>query len=172
MTISVLCAHDKSNYYQIPGLDIYNAERDAYNFTGLNPVICHPPCAQWSQMRAFSNQDERLKNLANFCFRSLVNNGGIFEHPSGSMVWKQFNWPTGTKIISVNQSWFGFPAQKKTILAFYRCSPISHPLSFDAVTHVLGKRKNGKRELSKSQRSLTTLSFNQWLIDSIRQTFE
>lgn len=55
--ITILCADDKSSYYQIEDLDIYNKHRDALTFNGSNPVICHPPCAAFSRMRGFSKPD-------------------------------------------------------------------------------------------------------------------
>jgi len=82
--ISILCAANKSNYYKIPNLDIWNKERNAYNFTSSQPVICHPPCAQWSRMRSFSKDCPVEKALAEFCYLQVIKNGGILEHPAGS----------------------------------------------------------------------------------------
>lgn len=178
MTVAVLCAHKKSNYYKIPGLEVYDEVRDCRTFKGGMPVICHPPCAQWSKMKAFSNDNPEQKQLAYFCLVEFKRWGGIFEHPESSAIWDEFDWPEETLFYKVDQHWWGFPARKKTILAFYQCKPISHPLNFDAVQYTVAKSrsdsKNGQAnrlpEMKKSQRSVTTLEFNQWLVDSIRQT--
>jgi hypothetical protein len=176
--IAVLCAHRNSNYYKIPGLDVYDQDRDSRTFPGNMPVIVHPPCAQWSKMKAFSHDNPEQKQLAYFCLDELKKWGGIFEHPHGSDVWKELDWPEGGKFIQVDQFWWGFPARKRTTLFFYRCKPIQYPLNFDAVQYTVAlSRSNSKNlmatrlpEMKKSQRSITTLSFNQWLVDSILQT--
>lgn len=79
--ISVLCAMENSFYYSISGLDVWNKDRDAYFFTGTNPVIVHPPCQQWSRMKAFARPDPEEKELAFFCLQKVLKNGGVFEHP-------------------------------------------------------------------------------------------
>lgn len=173
MEIAVLCAHRKSHYFQIPGLDVYDEVRDCRTFTGTAPVICHPPCAQWSRLRGLSRPDPETKNLAWFCLEKLWTNGGVFEHPSGSEFFKIADFPPG-RMYSVDQSWFGFPARKKTLLYFVRCRPVSFPLNFDMITHKVGKggtRGNGYKEVSKFRVALTPLAFDQWLVDSIRDNF-
>lgn len=173
MKIAVLCAHKHSNYFKIPGLEVYDQLRDARTFPGHMPVICHPPCAQWSRMKAFSNDDPEQKALANFCLDELKKYGGIFEHPAGSDVFRELDWPEGGKIYSVDQSWWGFPARKRTYLFFYKCKPIAHPLNFEPVMFVVASSKNVKRpEMKKSQRAITPIEFNQWLVDCIRATMK
>lgn len=125
--IAVLCAHQKSHYYEIPGLDIYDETRDCRTFKGGMPVIVHPPCAQWSRMKAFATKDQEVKNLAYFCLDKLKECGGIFEHPHGSDVWKELDWPKGGKFIQVDQHWWGFPARKRTTLFFYKVSTNTTP---------------------------------------------
>ena len=174
MNIAVLCAHPLSNYYRLaylPGiiLDIYDQERDARNFTGDCPVICHPPCAQWSALRKFAKFDKEQKYLAYFCRDVLARNGGIFEHPARSIFFDQSGWPDG-KIYRVDQSAFGFPTLKPTKLFFHRCRPVSQPLNFNAIEFGIGMGK--KKQIPKSMRSLTTESFNLWLIESIVSTFK
>lgn len=152
-----------SNYYKIPGLDLWNQERDAYNFTGSNPVICHPPCAQWSKLKAFAGTNKQEKELAYFCIEKVNQNGGILEHPAGSGIWKL----PGIKrenIISINQHWFGFPAQKRTWLYFTQVKPISFPLNFNCPVKTV-------TELHSSSRSKQPLSFCIWLVQSIQETF-
>lgn len=180
MKIAILCAHKKSHYYQIPGLEVYDQDRDCRTFDGGMPVIVHPPCAQWSKMKAFSHNKPEEKNLAHFCLDQIKKYGGIFEHPKGSDVWNQLDWPDGGKFIEVDQHWFGFPARKRTILFFYKCEPLSYPLNFNAVQYTVclsrSDSKNGRSnrlpEMKKSQRSVTTIEFNQWLVDSVRQTIQ
>lgn len=157
--ISVLCVMQKSNYYLIPGLDLWDIDRDAYNFTGTNPVIVHPPCAQWSKMKWYAKDDPRQKELAFFCLEKVKQNGGILEHPAGSSFFKT----AGIKpTISVNQSWFGFRGRKTTWLYFHGYKPIAHPITFDppAVKNV--------KKMGKDERSKMPIDFCLWLVNCIR----
>lgn len=166
--ITVLCAKKNSLYKQIPGIDVWDQDRDAYFFTGSNPVITHAPCAQWSRMKAFANDNPDEKELAFFCLQKVIRNGGIFEHPAGSSFFKEAG--VSKNIYSVDQSWWGFPARKKTYLFFHKCKPMPMPILKPAPTHVVGYHRNSERdlpEMSKSQRSTTVIPFANWMIQSI-----
>lgn len=166
--IAVLCAAEKSHYYEISGLDIYDRKRDARSFVGSTPVICHAPCAQWSKMRLFAKFNASDKELAWFCFKKWFLNGGIFEHPEGSWFFKEVEHllPPGVRKYKVDQSDFGFPARKSTILYFNKCMVWNYPLPFEvrSLKGVEDMRSDGEREL-------TTLAFDRWLVDCIRQTW-
>jgi hypothetical protein len=161
--ISILCAMQNSNYKKISGLDIWDTERDAYNFTGNNPVICHPPCAQWSKLKAFAKVNIREKDLAYFCIEKVNQNGGILEHPAGSGLWK-LPGIVKKNIISINQHWFGFPSQKRTWLYFSQTQPLSFPLNFDCPDKTT-------TQLNTKARSKQTLEFCKWLIQCIEETY-
>lgn len=156
-SISVLCVHEKSNYFKLPGLDLYTASRDAYTFSGSNPVICHPPCQQWSQLHRFAKEDKKQKELALFCWNKVKSNGGIFEHPRGSHFFKYVN-ADRKKLFSINQSWFGFPAQKVTYLYMEGITPASYPLSFDRPVRTVCSLHSGNR-------SIMTLEFCEYLVN-------
>lgn len=160
MISTVLCVQFKSNYYQVGGLDLWDINRDAYNFSGSNSVIAHPPCAQWSRLRSFAKTDQRQKDLAIHCYEVVKNNGGILEHPMGSLLWRSVGLSAG-RLISVDQSWFGFPARKRTLLWFVGYVPGSHPISFDCVTGCV-------QNMSSAARSLMPLSMCLWLLRSDR----
>lgn len=158
--ITVLCTLEDSIYKTLPHLDIYDKNRDAYNYTGQNPIIAHPPCQQWSRLKSFAKEDKKEKDLAMFCLEQINKNGGILEHPSGSSFFKY----AGIKpTISVNQSWFGFPAEKKTYLYFKDCEPLATPLCFDAITKTVP-------QLSQKMRSYTTLEFANYLVSCINSS--
>lgn len=157
--ISVLCVDKLSNYYKLsPYLDLWPASRDAYNFTGTNPVICHPPCQQWSMLRSFAKVNAKEKDLAFFCLEKVQLNGGILEHPAGSIFFKT----AGIKpTLSVDQSWFGFPARKRTYLYFVGYKPLALPLCFD------DRKLTTVEMMSKTMRSRMTVDFCQWLVNAI-----
>jgi hypothetical protein len=174
--ISVLCTNENSNYKLIPGLDLWPASRDMHHYGGSNPVICHPPCAQWSRMRAFANDNPSQKFLALMCWDIVNSNGGIFEHPSASSFW-HYVCADRSRLISVNQSWWGFPCRKTTWLYFSKCQPLSYPLSFIPVVHTISTtskkyRKFKELQGSKQNRSLMPLPFCQYLVDCVRASSE
>lgn len=158
--ISVLCTLPNSVYKQLPGVDAYDLQRDAYTFSGNNPIIAHPPCQQWSRMKNFANDNPREKELAIFCLEQIHKNGGILEHPAGSSF---FKYAGIVPTISVNQAWFGFPCQKKTYLYFFDCEPLAFPLSFDCPVRTVS-------QLTPSHRSITTIQFATWLLDCVRSS--
>ena len=174
--ISVLCAKKNSVYKTIPGIDVWDEERDAYFFTGSNPVITHAPCAQWSRMKAFANDNPDEKELAYFCLKNVIRNGGIFEHPAGSSFFKEAGITKG--IYSVDQSWWGFPATKRTYLFFSECKPFPFPLMQNVPTKSIitgiGRKKgliarNRRNDVPKTERSTTVLAFAEWMINCINQ---
>lgn len=160
--ITVLCANKDSVYKMIPGIDVWDETRDAYFFTGSNPVITHAPCAQWSRMKGFAKSVADEKELSFFCLKQVIRNGGIFEHPSGTSFFKEAG--ITKNIYSVDQSWWGFPAKKTTLLLFHNCKPLPFPLMQFIPTHVVNRdsrikpfQRSLRKELSKSKRSVTLL---------------
>ena len=92
--------------------------------------------------------------------------GGILEHPRSSTLWKNGNFNLSGEIDnyggflrSVNLSWFGYPAQKKTMLYFVGIAPVQlppFPLSSSAPLFSIGGSKNNRlKEISKNARSQT-----------------
>lgn len=161
-TIAILCADERSNYHALPGLDIYTRSRDAYTFSGRIPVIAHPPCQQWSRLKAFARENRSEKELAAFCFEQVNKNGGILEHPHGSSFFKYIG-ADRKKMFSVDQSWYGFPARKRTILYCSGVQLLPSMLSFDIPPKKV-------HQMSYSMRSRSTTEFCEWLINSIRQS--
>lgn len=150
--ISVLCVCPGSNW---------DKDRDAYNFRGDNLVLAHPPCPQWSKMRAFSTADPYEKGLAEFCMKAVIRNGGIFEHPEGSSFFRYVGIePTHC----VDQGDFGFPARKRTWLYVHRVKLEAAPFMVPI------ERKKGVQLLHSSERSLMTLSMCKWFVDALRKS--
>ena len=78
MIVAALFCRADSNYKSIPGVDVYDAERDARTYDGPHPVIAHPPCRGWGQLRhmAFKvRPDER--NLARLSVALVREFGGV-----------------------------------------------------------------------------------------------
>jgi len=110
-------------------------------------------------MRAFSKENREHLNLAALCVDHFLSRGGVLEQPAGSILFRHFGLkPT----LSVDQSWFGFPARKRTYLCFRDCEPLPFPLSFDLPIYRSVSSMGG---VSRSQ---MTLDMAQWLVESVR----
>lgn len=155
MITTILCVQENSNYYKIPGLDLWDKKRNAYNYTGSNPIITHAPCQQWSRLKHFANENKEEKELAMHCLKLVQQNGGIFEHPAGSSFFKH----AGIKpTLSINQNWWGYKCKKTTYLYYSKIKPNAINLNFNAITHKI-------HQLDKTERSKMPLKFCQWLIN-------
>lgn len=177
--VSVLFVR-KDSIYKTMGVDCWDAERNALNWPGGNPVICHPPCRAWGQLSHMAKPREGEKELAITAISLIRKNGGILEHPRASRLWKHLNLPTGEGVdeyggytICVNQSWWGHRAEKKTLLYIVGCSRKDLPLvpiSFDlipcVITQSIRKGKPGFRSrVTQYEREATPVKMAEWLIE-------
>lgn len=62
--VTVLFARTDSNYKKLPGVDVWDKERNALNWPGGTPVIAHPPCRAWGRLRQFAKPEEGEKEYA------------------------------------------------------------------------------------------------------------
>ncbi len=162
--ISVLCTNRYTLYSKLVSdydIDLWNIDRDAYNFNGKNKVITHAPCAQWSRMKGFAKGSKLEKDLAFFCLEKVKKNGGIFEHPAHSSFFKEAGIK---KYYEVDQLEFGFVCRKKTWLFFHDCEPLVYipqivPQIVKYHTAILGTHQSGER-----RSTMMTKSFCEWLI--------
>jgi hypothetical protein len=173
--ISVLFTR-KDSVYKSMNLDCYDIERNALTWAGGNPIIAHPPCRAWGQLAHFANPRPGEKELAIYSINLIRKYGGVLEHPRASKLWKEMNLPLGKQTdeyggytISINQSWFGHKAEKKTLL--YICGVERNnlpeiPLKFDLIEYVVSssRKKAGKKEISKADRERTPIDLAKWLI--------
>lgn len=166
MKINILCVQEKTNYSKIPGLDLWDKERDVQNFKGNGFCIAHPPCQQWGKLKHFANDNPMEKTLAYVCLYHVLKNGGIIEQPLGSSFFREAGLPQ-KNIYRISQSWFGFPAEKETLLFFWKCRPVEFPLFVPKP-----KLKRSVQNLNSRSRSTTTLELAQWLVDCVYNRWE
>ena len=124
-------------YWDLPGVDPWDKERDARLYAGPYPVVAHPPCDRWCQM-APANQARYGHKVGEDggCFDAALSAvrtfGGVLEHPAVSLAWKAFRLPRpnphggwtlasgyGTSrawVAEVSQRNYGHRATKKTWL--------------------------------------------------------
>ena len=142
--IAALFVREHGVYSNLPGVDLWGLHRDARNYNGPHPVICHPPCARWG--RYYSGgpmlaKTERVLQLGDDggCFESALRAvyrwGGIIEHPADSKAWTWFGikkppraggWiranDLGAWTCCVEQGHYGHQARKATWLYAHRVS--------------------------------------------------
>ena len=177
-TVSVLFARSDSIYKKIKCCDVWDSERNALNYKGDLPVIAHPPCRLFSRLRAFSTAPISEKKLAYFAVDCVRCYGGVLEHPSGSLLFKEYSLPLnkeydnfGGFTISVNQSWWQHPCTKKTLLYIKGCKRSdvpAFPLNFDLCSYCITSNKKNKKllkECRKDDRDKTPYLFALWLIE-------
>lgn len=63
--IAALYIDPRGPYPSIPGVECWDAERDARNYAGPWPVVAHPPCGPWSKLKGMCwKQDRSLAPIA------------------------------------------------------------------------------------------------------------
>jgi hypothetical protein len=180
MRVSALYVRRDSIYKRL-GVDCWDVDRDARRWPGGHPVIAHPPCRSWGNLRHMAKPQPGERELAIHAIQVIRKYGGVLEHPRGSMLWEFLNLPLpgfiddyGGFSILINQSWFGHKAEKKTLLYINGCKPSdlpSIPIRFDAIEFTVSskiKKKSGrriKREITKKEREETPVDLAKWLIE-------
>ena len=126
--VSVLFARSDSCYFDLVG-DVWDAKRDARNYTASNPVVCHPPCRGWGRLRHWAKPRPDEKALALFAVEQVRRCGGVLEHPWGSTLWHAAGLPHPGKVdawggwtLLVDQGWWGHAAPKPTYLYIVGCT--------------------------------------------------
>lgn len=134
-SIAALFVLPDGPYASVPGIDLWDAKRDARLYSGPHPVVAHPPCERWGRYwhGGPSARVRRIKGDDNGCFeaalRAVRTWGGILEHPEASSAWAAFglnapprsggwinaDWEGGWTCC-VDQGHYGHRAQKATWL--------------------------------------------------------
>jgi hypothetical protein len=183
-TVAILFARADSVYHSLPGCDVWTVERDARLWPGGCPVVAHPPCRAWGQLKHFAKPAEGEKELAVWAVEQVRQWGGVLEHPVLSGLWPAMGLPEcgardehGGFTLPVHQHWWGHKARKGTRLYVVGCGPRDVPLmpmTLAEPTHVMGKlwkgswHGTGKPEIPKREREATPHLFAEWLVDLAR----
>ena len=185
--ISILFARRDSIYKSLD-CDVWDEDRNALEWQGGNPVVCHPPCRAWGQLRHMAKPIFGERDLAIWAIAKVREFGGVLEHPYKSVLWIELNLPEpgfvddyGGFTLPIFQSWFGHKADKPTklyICGLPRKNMPAIPLVLGDAKYICGtsgRRVNGTRlrpgdlgyrpEISKSEREHTPLALAQWLCE-------
>jgi len=185
--VAILFARADSVYKTMPGCDTWDIERDARLWPGGAPVVAHPPCRAWGQLRHMANPIPGERHLATWSVRQVRAWGGVLEHPAQSRLWPRAGLPApgcfdkhGGWTLGIHQNWFGHRAAKATLLYIVGCEPRDIPTmpfilgEAEATCGTSGRRKSLKRktsrpEISKAEREHTPHQLAEWLVDLARR---
>ncbi len=135
--VAALYVEPEGPYWNLPGVDPWDAERDARLYDGPYPVVAHPPCARWSRLAGFTEARFGYKRGDDGgCFaaalKSVRTYGGVIEHPAFSDAWNHYGLPRPTvregwtrSLIDdgascyIEQGRYGLPVKKATWLYAY-----------------------------------------------------
>ncbi len=167
--VAVLFARKKTAYRSIPGVDIWDAKRDARNYAGRNPVVAHPPCRAFGKLKHFSKPRPDEIELAVFSVAEVRRCGGVLEHPAHSSLWQSANLPLpgsrdefGGFTWPIHQSWFGHRGHKATWLYVVGIEPRDlPPMPFALVT----ADRIDVEHMGRAERERTPLVLAQWLVE-------
>lgn len=186
--IAALFVRRDSIYKTMPGVDAWDMERDARKWPGGCPVVAHPPCRAWGQLRKLANPRHDEKALALFAVEQVRKYGGVLEHPKKSTLWPEVGLPKpgerdawGGWTLPIFQIWWGHRAEKPTYLYIVGCEPAdipTIPLALGAAQYICGssgRRRDGTRlhkgdpgwrpEITKAEREHTPPALAGWLVE-------
>lgn len=143
--IAALFVRKNGVYFNIPGVDPWDEERDARTYSGPHRVVAHPPCQRWGRYwyggpMLHKLGRRKIKGDDGGCFLAALEAvrkyGGVLEHPADSSAWDAFNlirpYRSGGWIVSdslggwscyVEQGHYGHRARKATWLYYIGPKP-------------------------------------------------
>lgn len=178
--VSVLFARSDSIYKTLPDCDVWDIERDALKWPGGNPIVAHPPCRAWGQMKHFAKPREGERDLAIWAIEQIREWGGVLEHPAQSELWPFMNLPMpgrrdvlGGFSIWISQFWFGHKADKPTLLYIAGMEPAELPEipfrlgdpDFVIASTVRKSQKGWKPHVPKAEREHTPPLLAKYLVE-------
>jgi hypothetical protein len=183
MTVAVLFARADSIYKELPGTDVWDAERDALRWAGGAPVVAHPPCRAWGRLRKFAKPRPGERDLALWSVDKIRTYGGVLEHPAGSLLWIEKPLPEPGQVdawggwtLVISQWWWGHKADKLTRLYICGAKPEQLPpipYRMGEATHVIAQSNRRQKlrlrpEVTKREREATPPDLAVWLLDVAR----
>jgi hypothetical protein len=94
--IAALYVETDGCYFNQAGVDPWDSVRDARQYMGPYPVVCHPPCQRWGRMATGGPSAPGTAQLGDDggCFyhalAAVRKFGGVLEHPCDSHAWRAF----------------------------------------------------------------------------------
>jgi hypothetical protein len=187
-TVAALYIDPRGPYPKLEGVECWDAERDARKYAGPWPVVAHPPCGPWANLRHLhSTPSERAIGIR--AVEQVQKHGGVLEQPAGSLLWHSCTLPLTRHrggdhfSVEVEQVSWGHVARKRTWLYFVGIEwalVMSTLRTGGTPTHWVsgGRRHNRKgsggfappgiKICSAQQRNRTPPAFAEWLVSLAR----
>lgn len=183
--IAALYIDLRGPYPTMPGVECWGLpDRDARLYDGPWPLVAHPPCGPWGQLRhLYRGQEHDCAPIAVAQVRRWC---GVVEHPEHSRVWDSERLPYpgefpdqwGGYSLAIDQVEWGHVARKRTwlyLVGVPHSALDEPPFPARAPTHwVSGARKprygaggavpRGIKVCSAQQRRRTPLPFAEYLV--------
>lgn len=185
-------------YSRVPGVDPWDARRDARKYDGWFPVVAHPPCERWCRYAPQVEQRYQVKPQPDLfdrphrvgedggCFASALESvrrcGGVLEHPAASIAWDCFGLAKPTagagwadagdgigRVCCVEQGHYGHRARKATWL--YAVANALPDLVWSASEPTIIARRprmGAVQYMSKKERAATPHDFREVLLSIAR----
>lgn len=187
MSVAALYVERGGPYFTMPDVDPWDKARDARVYSGLLPVVAHPPCGPWGELRHLYRGDEH--DCASLALETVRRCGGVMEHPHKSKFWIHAGVVKpgagfdehGGFTVDVDQVAWGHVARKRTRLYFVgvnRDAVIATVRTGGTPTHWCSGSRNPRRKTgsggiapphikfcSAQQRRRTPPQFARWLVD-------
>lgn len=191
-TVAALYVATGGPYFGLPGVDPWDATRDARLYAGPWPVVAHPPCERWGNYAA---KNGAVLGDDGGCFAAALTAvrrwGGVLEHPAGSRGFRAFcipqprtygHWeracdPHDAWVCCINQGAYGHRAAKPTWLYAAHCTDLPElirerttpPIPARSVASAIARgvrpsRVGGVAILSRKQRRATPPAFRDLLL--------
>lgn len=165
----------------MPDVDAWDRERDATLYQGPWPIVAHPACGPWGNLRHQYKGSEGGPELAVRAVTQVRAWGGVLEHPSHSLLWPVLELPAPGEVDAhggwtedVNQCDWGHVARKRTWVYCVRVSPEiaawrppprkpTHWIC-DDIARAIKRGYVRKLRATKKQCILTPPLFAEWLV--------
>ena len=137
--VAALFVDARGSYAELPGVDLWDEQRDARRYFGPHPVVAHPPCSRWCRLAGlvearWGHKRGDDEGCFAFALDAVRRWGGVLEHPAYSDAWRAFGLPRPPRhggwqrgpcdgwSTHVEQGRYGHPARKATWLYVYGVS--------------------------------------------------
>lgn len=158
-TVAALYIDPRGPYPKMPGVECWDEARDARLYAGPHPVVAHPPCGPWGNLKHMRvpNRERRHDDVAcaDPAVRAVRAWGGVLEQPSGSAMFRAFGMPHpgelpdahGGVSFAVDQCDWGHVARKATWIYCVGVRPEAIPrmLRREPTHWVSGGRKRSRK---------------------------
>lgn len=193
--IAALFVQTNGSYFGLSDVDPWDIGRDARLYAGTDPVVAHPPCQLWGPFAAINyarwggehNKPGNDQGCFASALRSVVQWGGVLEHPATSRAWKAHGITMPVEpgwhrhglhewVCIIWQSAYGHRANKATGLLYVgHVAPLDLDWRREQGSHQIGYRdqrgpSRNKPTVAKKEASATPTRFRDTLISLARHS--